>query len=717
MLALLHILVFLAAFLLFQVELIASKAMLPGFGGSYLVWSVGVMVFQGLLLLGYAYAHLAGRLASRPWFRKLQIGVVLAPVLLFPIPLAHLTQRLPELPFALDIAWTLVSTIGAGFMLLASIPILAQRYLANAGLRQSRNPYVLYATSNLGSFSGLLSYPLLVEPFLDLNAQLALWQALYGCAATLFISAHLAMGRLPRTSAAALAPRSPGGLRRRLSWLLLSCAGSALFLSVTNVITFDLASAPLIWVAPLALFLLSFVLTFKERPWYPDWLRERFPLLAAVAVLLFVMQLQSYVLPLLALLAVHLLVLLLSCVICHGELSRGTPDNVEELAAFYIYMSLGGFLGGILVGWIIPLVSNAVLEYAAAFLLLAAGLALREGQKPRFKDLAAPLLVAGVVMCWSWLVGLAGGVSSNLIAAGAGLFLALGFYAMRRSFAAQALALILVLLLAQGVEHLRPGQTLLNKHRNFYGIYTVYDQGQKRYLKHGTTLHGAQYLTPERRHEALDYYHRSNPAGEVLRSDLFPLDGVAVIGLGAGALAAYGRPGQRFVFYELDPYNEYVARKWFTFLRDCRAELTVVLGDARLSLEEEQEANYNALLVDAFNSDSIPVHLLTVEALRLYFERVPPDGLVLLHVSNKFLDLEPVILANAKVLGLHALVKRKVTNVHPDAQATIWCALSRDPRPATLLRERLGWQRLEDLGTKTIAPWTDRYSNLLAAFK
>jgi len=716
MLAVLHLLVFLAAFLLFQVELIASKAMLPGFGGSYLVWSVSVMLFQGLLLAGYSYAHLAGRLADRRWFRIARVLLPLAPLALFPVPLAHLTGRSPELPFALDIAWTLASTIGLGFMVLASMPVLAQRYLAGANLRQSANPYVLYATSNLGSFTGLLSYPLLVEPLLGLGRQLALWQVLYVLTVALFLAAQFRMGSLPRTRAMAMASRAAGGWRRRMTWLLLSCAGSALFLSVTNVITFDLASAPLIWVAPLALFLLSFVLTFKARPWYPDWLRERFPILAAMGVVLFGLQLQSYTLPIFLLLGVHLLVLLLSCVVCHGELNRATPESVDELAAFYIYMSLGGFAGGVLVGWVIPALSNAVVEYAAGFMLLAAGLALREGQGWRLRDVLAPLAVAGALAGWSYMVAQSDVAVSNIIAACAGLALALCFYAMRRRHWSQALALGLVLLLAQGIEHLKPGQTLLDKHRNFYGIYTVYDQGDQRFLKHGTTLHGAQYLDA-RRDQALTYYHRSNPAGELLASELVPLPSVAVIGLGAGSLAAYGRPGQAFTFYELDPYNLYVARKWFTFLEDCPADLEVVLGDARLSLERAPAERFAALLVDAFNSDAIPIHLITVEAMALYLERVGPEGVVLLHVSNKFLDLEPVVLANARELGAAALVKRKVRNVHPDAQATIWCALTRSERSAALLRQGLGWQDLAALGLPEVAAWTDRYSNILAAFK
>lgn len=728
MLAVLHALVFLAAFLLFQVELIASKAMLPGFGGSYLVWSVSVMLFQGLLLLGYTYAHIAGRLAPKVWFRRLMYVIALLPLAFFPISLSGLTERHLELPFVLDIAWALLATIGPGFFVLSSLSVLAQRYLASSRFRQSSNPFVLYATSNLGSFSGLLSYPFLVEPMLALHTQLALWEWLYALTALLFVAVHAWSGRMPQTAGAAFAAHTAEGRRKRAIWLLLSCAGSALFLSVTNVITFDIASVPLIWVAPLALFLFSFIPTFKERSWYPPLLRERFPLLAAIGVMLFAQQQMSYSLPVIILIPVHLVVLLLTCIICNGELNRAKPDQVGELAAFYIYMSLGGFLGGVLVAWIIPLISNSVIEYLAGFLLLALGLALQDRTAfPRRSWLAA-LVLGGVLLGWSTLLGrsqtdVSGFDISSLYAGGAAFCIALLFWAMRNNPWSQALALALALVLAQGMEHLRPGQILLDKHRNFYGVYTVYDHGPKRFLKHGTTLHGAQYLAKDKQGIPLTYYHPLNPAGELLRSQLLHPDNLAVIGLGAGALASYAQSGQDFVFYELDPYNEFVARKYFTYLKNCKGNLSVIIGDARLSLKKAPKALYSILMVDAFSSDAIPVHLYTVEAMELYLQHIPKNGAVLFHISNKYLDLAPVLAANAHAIAekegspLYAMVKRKLTPPHPDAEASIWGALTRDPKVAALLENRLGWQSTAAMPLKKVAPWTDRYSNLLAVFR
>ncbi len=717
---LLHVLVFLAAFLLFQVELIASKAMLPGFGGSYLVWSVSVMLFQGLLLLGYSYAHLAGRLARRKGFRILMGIAPLVPLLFFPIHLSSLTDRHQDMPFALDITWTLVSSIGLCFFILASLSVLLQRFLGSAHFRQSTNPYVLYATSNLGSFSGLLSYPFIIEPLLDLGAQLVLWQWLYALSALLFLAVHIWAGRLPQATAASFAGPTP---RRRAAWLVLSAASSALFLAVTNLITFDIASVPLIWVLPLSLFLLSFVLTFKNKPWYPKGLKERLPIFAAMGLFMFFLYLQSYTLPLPLLLAAHLLLLLLVCVICNGELNRSKPENVEELAAFYIYMSLGGFLGGVLVSWVIPLMSTAVVEYLAGFLLLCLGVALT-GEQPLKRSLTRGGLVlalcaAPVLLGWSWTLGMVGPGNSMYIAAGAGLILALLFFGMRNTPLALALTFALALVVAQNIDQVRPDEILLEKHRNFYGIYTVYDKGNKRYLKHGTTLHGSQYLSGPKRSHALNYYHSTLPAGELLSSDIFPLKRVGIIGLGAGALASYGRPGQKMTYYELDPYNEVVANRYFTFLKDCKADLNLVFGDARLSLEQapRDSGAFDVLMVDAFNSDSIPLHLITVEAMELYLRKVGEHGLVLFHISNKFLDLRPVLLANSKVLDAHCLVKMMTGVVHADADKTIWAAITRDQVNAAALVTKLRWLQMELLGLPETRPWTDRYSNILTAFR
>lgn len=727
MIVLLHLSVFLSAFLLFQIELVLSKALLPVFGGSYLVWSVSVMLFQGLLLLGYAYAHFVLKRLHGSKLRLLQLFVVFMPLLLFPLSLANLSSDGHHSSFVFAISAVLLTTIGPAFFALSSLSVMLQGYLAASRLPQRVNPYLLYATSNVGSFSGLLSYPFLVEPLLDLEQQLDMWQCGYLLLAALFALLTWGFMRLDRGAAvsvgadAALDEESAAtdpGFRERLSWLLYAAAGSAMFLAVTNVVTFDIAAVPLIWVLPLCLYLASFVLTFKRRPFYPPALRRRFPLVAAIGVFLFFLLLQSYKLPVLVLLGAHLCVLFVICIICHGELHRLKPENAKLLPGFYLILSLGGFCGSLLVSWVLPLTTDSLLEYCTGFVLLALGLALNNPLRGvRISRVLLAFLVVPVLLGWGLLASGAPTALTTLIAAGAGILLALIFYGLQERPIELALCLLFCLFAAAGMDSMATKQHLLLKHRNFYGIYRVYDQDGKRFLKHGTTLHGKQYLEPSKQHIAMTYYHASGPAGRLLRSPYFHFKSVAVIGLGAGSLAVYARPGQRFDFYELDPYNELVARRYFTFLEQSKGDIGLIFGDARLSLASPEAPVYGTLLVDAFNSDSIPVHLITVEAIALYLQHVQADGPVVFHISNKFMDLAPVLYANARVLGLRMVEKRDLDNGNPDKRASIWAALCRDKATADVFVHRLGWQDAATLGLQTVRPWTDRFSNILSVLQ
>ena len=681
------------------------------------------MLFQGLLLLGYTYAHLALKQFQRTKLRWIQLIVLFMPLLLFPLSVADLAGDSRHISFVAAITKVLLTTVGPAFFSLSTLSVLLQGYLAASPLPQRENPYLLYATSNVGSFSGLLSYPFLVEPKLDLEQQLDLWQGGYLLLAGVFVLLTWLFLRLDRrkpavNDAVAAAGGPEVSLRVRLRWLLCAAAGSAMFLAVTNVITFDIAAVPLIWVLPLCIYLLSFVLTFKRKPWYPQALRERFPIVAAMGVFLFFLLLQSYKLPVLLLLGAHLIVLLAVCVICHGELYRLKPADTGRLPGFYLVLALGGFCGSLLVSWILPLSTNSLLEYCMGFFLLALALALGEKLRDlRFWRIVLAFLAVPVLLGWGLLAAGAPAVQTTLIAAGAGFLLALIFFGLRERPVELALCLLLCLLSAVGVNNMSAGQKLLLQHRNFYGIYRVYDQDGKRCLKHGTTLHGMQYLDPARQHIAMTYYHAGGPAGQLLLSSKFHFDSVGVIGLGAGSLAVYARPGQRFDFYELDPYNEFVARRYFTFLEQSQGRVGLIFGDARVSLSAPDAPVYGVLLVDAFNSDSIPVHLITVEAIALYLRHVRPEGPLVFHISNKFMNLTPVLYANAKALGLRMVQRVDLAAGNPDAKASIWAALCRDPETADKLVSTLGWEDVEKMKIHPIRPWTDRFSNILSVLQ
>lgn len=718
--------VFIASFLLFQVELVVSKAVLPGFGGSYLVWAACVMFFQAALLAGYGWAYfLASRSDSRIW-PVLHTLFCIAPLALFPVEPTILARPVHGLAHVLEISWMLLRTVGPGFLVLAAMGLATQQRVALSGLGKRYNAYVLYATSNLGSFAGLMTYPFVVEPLLGVESQLVVWQFGFGVA----VAAHLAIyfGCPPRERAESaksmiLDTRTPW--LQRVCWLVLSAAGAAMFLSVTNAVTMDLAAVPLLWTVPLALYLLTFTLAFRTRPWCPQALRDRFPLAAAVGFFLFLLIQQSYSMPVLVMGIAHAAVLLVVCTVCHTALYESRPSDPGRLASFYMHLALGGFIGGMLVSWGAPLAGASLVEYPAAIVLAGIGLALsawhRDGD-PLGGLRSVVLRMAGafaLALAWPAALAFFDTVDTSLIAVAGGFLLALLLYKLERRSAAVALVGVAVILAVQARDLYGPAGGYLMRLRNFYGIYKVYDENGIRYLRHGTTLHGMQRLDPEESGVPLAYYHPTTPIGGLLEQGVETLPPlrrkapVALVGLGAGSLTMYARPGQEWDVFELDPDNLDVAQEFFTYLEQSPGELRFIFGDARISLGDEQDGQYGVLVVDAFNSDSIPVHLITREALAEYFRCITADGVIALHLSNKYLSLVPIVQATAQTLGCRVFVNHYVNNVHPDARSCVWGALTRDEASANALRE-MGWKDITDFPSQ-IEPWTDDYSNIFSA--
>ena len=715
-----NLIVFLASFLLFQIELIVAKAVLPGFGGSYQVWSSCVMFFQGVLLLGYIYVYMFNKKFNLKRHFLIHIIIISIPLLLFPIQLSVLSSPNYNLPMVIDIIWLLTRTIGLAFFVLASTSIIIQNYLAASSLPQYANPYILYATSNLGSFCALLSYPFLVVPMFDLHVQIRLWQAgfilLYG----MYLIVYFAKDRmiLPETSQPAVTAESPSNASR-LYWLLLSAAASAMFLAVTNTITFDLAAIPLLWIMPLGIYLLSFILTFKRKPWYPNWLRDRFPMATIIGIFLFMMMSQSYKLPIVFLLMLHMVILFIVSVTCHGELNKNKPKNVNNLSEFYIILAMGGFLGSVLVSWIIPIVSKTLIEYIIAFLLASVALSFKaERRKFTQKIILRYTALLLLVLAWPLILSVFSGSPGKIIAVIFGILFSLILYGLCEKPKELSVALVLLAIASQFVDIIKVNQSLVHRHRNFYGIYRIYDKNGKRFLHHGTTLHGSQYLEPSRQNEALTYYHVTTPAGELLSKWHSNFDNIGIVGLGAGSLATYATPDQKIDFFELDPYNKIVAEKYFTYLKKCLGKLRLIFGDARISLAKIQNNYYSVLAVDAFNSDSIPVHLITVEAITEYIRLLKTDGIVIFHISNKYLNLRPVMYANASYLNLRILYNTNLQKRHPDAQFCEWLAITADDNTADKLITDLKWIDLNDIkNLRKVRPWTDQYTNLLSTIR
>ncbi len=675
--------VFLGSFLTFSLELTVAKMLLPRFGGSAYVWTTCVMFFQALLLAGYGWGHAAlGRWGARNYSR-VHLLLLLAPLPFFPLRLA------PPLPGAgplLDLTWTLLRACGPPFFVLSTTILVVQGWLMNSELAERGDAYFLFAASNLGALAGLFAYPFLIEPLLTLKSQSFLWLGLYAIYAVL----HLFC--LPRSFSAVPAAEEavPISGRERALWLLLSAAPCAAMLATTNLLTFDFAAVPLLWTAPLAVYLVTFVLNFKRSPWYPGRLNSGLlPVLglwvaacltaAALAVsrsadsgpvqtLRRLIDIGKFGYVTAALFIVGM--------ICHKSLAASRPASEKSMTEFYSWVAAGGLLGSLCIGVLVPWLGRSVavlsLDWLAAGVVAAAALALRDWDALTAFARRRKLLAAGTAAC--------------LLAVGALVFKASA-----------------------------PPDGVVRALRNFYGVYRVVDKNGTREFFHGNTDHGMQSLDPAKAGVPLTYYNVHSPLAEAYGALGKDWRKVAVVGLGAGAIAAYGRAGQTMDFYELDPDVAMIAQTDFTYLKTSPARIRIILGDARQSLADDESDSYDLLILDAFNSGAVPIHLVTKEALELYLKRIPPDGVILLHVSNRYLDMRSMLAALARDLGLAGACKRLTQNgrVADDRVPSSWVALSRDPAKMKTLVSGQGWTDLGDPAFARGAAWTDQHASLL----
>ncbi len=625
--------VFLSAFLLFAIQPFAARLILPSFGGSPAVWTISLVFFQVALLAGYAYTHYGALRASPRRAYVVHLGLLATAVILLPPAVPALTGGPPGPRLAL----ALVMTVGLPFLLLSTNAPLVQRWLA---LARGRDPYFLYAASNAGSLLALVAYPLLIEPRLGLRDQgrlLLVGYALFAASVAWIGRASLGAGRAPE---AVEEPGPAPSWRRRLRWLGLSATGSALLLGATLRVTTDIAPVPLLWVLPLGLYLLTFIIAFGpgvrlDRP------ATRILLLAATTAALGTLLLQRTG-PALVLLAIHLVAMTAGCLVCHGRLAEDRPEP-RWLTGFFLWLAIGGAAGGLLAQVVAPLIFDDVAEYPLALLaaLLWIGRPGRIGGWLIGASAALLVAVAAAVATGSTLLA--------EVALHAPILALLGALAWRRRpgaflpVAAATVALLVAGLHTGGVVH---------RERGFYGVVTVLDRGGVREMLHGTILHGEEAL--DRPGQPRTYYEADGPMGRLTRAA--PADGrICLVGLGAGSLSTLGRPGQAMTWFEIDPVVARAAADHFTFLRDAPGDVDVVLGDARLTLAAERSA-CDLLISDAFSGDVVPIHLLTVEALQVYRAALTDGGVLVFHASSRFFDLLPVLRGLAAEGGLEGWV-------------------------------------------------------------
>ncbi len=679
--------IFISAFLLFLVQPVTAKQILPWFGGSATVWSTCLVFFQTALLAGYAYADATvRRLAPRTQVR-LHVVLLVASLAVLPIvPGAQWKPAGDENPSWL-ILGLLVATIGAPYFLLSTTSPLLQAWFARRF--PGRSPYRLFALSNLASMLALVGYPFLLEPWTVTRAQAIGWSAGYAlfvvlCAAAGFTSLRVRPATVanesgvtrelplddPARPVTIVNVEAPPTLARQLLWATLAATGSMLLLAVSNHITQNIAAVPLLWIAPLALYLATFILTFDSDRWYqPDILRSM--LAAGLGVMAWTLADTRLTHELAIQIGVFLAGLFLACMFCHGELVRLKPAP-RYLTRFYLMISLGGAVGSVLVGIVAPAVLPAYFELGIALTVCALLLVWQVRRAPAVYGVLA--LVAAAICVGSVIIHAQNFYDSTILAS-----------------------------------------------RNFYGVLRVQEVGSNdanlhRNLMHGTIMHGNQYLAPEWKAQPTTYYTRKSGIGRVLEAlhpRATPLK-VGVIGLGAGTLAVYGAKGDTYRFYDINPDVIDVAQREFSYLKDSDAAIELPLGDARLVLEREPPQNFDVLAIDAFSSDAIPVHLITSEALAIYLKHMKPGGVIAFHVTNRFLDLVPVVDALAKEHGLHALWIAD-NGDESLASRSDWVLLSRDT-------ELLNRSELADAASSIVARpdwrlWTDSFNNLFQVLK
>jgi hypothetical protein len=670
----LHCFVFLGAFLLFTMEPLVARMVLPLYGGSFHVWSTTLTFFQGILFFGYVYCHIfAKRLGG--W----HLALVATPLVW--LPLVNWIGLAP--PGDGDPAWSLLFQltlhVALPFGILATTSVIAQSWFTRSDTSGS-SPYPLYASSNAGSILALLAYIALCEPLFGLRVQRSLWYVGYLVYVVLAWRCWRMAASNPEKVDSANRPSIDIKGSTLVNWLLLSALPSAFMLAVSNVFTLELGSVPLVWILPLVLYLLSYVFTFGRRQWISPTLLHAFWPAAVVCGLssLYLVDVGN-----LWVFAAHLVALFALAMVGHGELHRLRPPS-DQLTVFYLAIAFGGWMGGMAVSLVAPILFNSLAEYPIILGLFALTiLHLRKG------DLLDALRRRPLL--------------SSL---GVSLALALPFLIRSNDLGART--------------------EVIYQHRNYYGIYQVVSQPlsqdkfpnlseEERYnlglrqLVHGSTIHGSQVLHPISRRSPTSYYHRAGPLWDVL-GDAKKVRNVAVIGLGVGTCATYFQEGESLTFYELDPAIVNIAQNLFTYLVDCPAKVKMVVGDARLQLEQAPEHSYDIILVDAFSSDAIPTHLLTREALSLYEEKLAPQGTLVFHTSSRYYDLLGVI-KSTSAERWEALVKKSNENLKAFQDEAVYCVLRRKGDDVSALRAA-GWLSLEGYRYEC-APWSDDYINTL----
>jgi hypothetical protein len=733
LLAIFSITLFLSAGLLFLVQPLFARMLLPLLGGAPAVWNTAMVFYQAVLLLAYAYAHASIRFLGLRRQVLLHAALLTVPFLLLPI---GVPDNASPPPGDNPIPWVFAALflgVGAPLFVVSTTGPLMQRWFSGTGHRDARDPYFLYVASNAGSVFGLLAYPLFVEILFPLDIQASIWSWGYVVFTLLVAGCGIALLRgqshyqtSARNQTSVSSHRHPASLASpppttptRLRWLLFSFLGSSLMLGITTHVTTNVAALPFLWILPLTLYLITFMLVFSRRTVIPHhWVLRAFPIAMTIEVLLLSVHRSE---PMLLVLSAHLIAFFILTLACHGELARTRPDPAH-LTGFYLLLSAGGVMGGVFNALLAPALFNRLIEYPLTLVLVCLALLPAFGPNPSTKTRIASLIWPSSIGLLTYLLfrhlrpfeidyTQAPATVPVLLALPAFL----SFFLSKRGvqFALAAGAIFLVSNLHESFE-----DRLLFSQRSFFGVHRVVLDHDHRFhlLYHGKTFHGQQSTDPLLARHPVAYYHPSGPIGQLFNTFVsFPNNHVAIVGLGTGALAAYSKPHERWTFYELDPVVSSIASNpsLFTFLRDASAPIDIILGDARLSLASAPNATYGLIILDAYSSSAIPVHLLTREAIQLYLQKLAPCGILAFHVSNVHLSLTPVVATLAHDAQLYSLHRIDDGSAVDGRFPSEWVLLARNESDLAPIAQTGLWRELASHSDDEI--WTDGHSAVARA--
>ncbi len=720
---------FLSAALLFDIQPMYAKMLLPLVGGAPAVWNTVVVFFQLALVGGYLLAHLERSLVplKAQTVSHVAVAALALAVLPFRLVAANAQAVAHPVPFVL---FSLFAGAGLPFLVISATAPLLQSWFARLGHAHSHDPYFFYSASNAGSLLGLAVYPVLLEPFFGVALQSRMWAVAYftfvvGLAVCGFVTWRFgAPDRSPGASDGSGAQGAPPSPRQRIRWIALAFVPASLSLAITTHITNQVAPIPLLWTLPLGIYLLTFIIAFSRRPILtPERIGRALPFTILPLVLLVVF---GHAIPTILNVALNLIALLFIGLACHGELSASRPA-ARHLTGFYLLLSIGGALGGVFNALIAPYVFHTVAEYPLTLVLACAilpTLGVVGGQKrDRFFDVAAPVLLGTALLLLDAATTRRNGVSLFLqMGFSVALVVCFGFVGRRLRFALGIGALFLVAAILPYSLESRQVEYRIFVARDFFGTKSVIDDPRLRRheLIHSGTVHGIENTEPDKRGMPLSYYSKDGPLGSIFaaaRSNSAGTRNVAVVGLGTGTVACYRLPEERWTFFEIDPQVVALAQddRLFWYLSSCAPNANLVLGDGRLELTKVSPNAYGLLVLDAYSSDQPPLQMLTREAFALFTSRLAPGGLIAFHISNRYFNLAPVIGNLAASVGWQAWVDNDVRftlkRISLGEVGSEWVVVARQGHDVGVIAHDKRWQRLAR--NPKLRTWTDDYSSLL----